>query len=64
MKKVVVNIDKKGKATIEVSGIAGGGCALVTEAITRALSAKVVDDKKTPEFYATDTSVNTVHSGN
>jgi len=64
MKKVIVKIDSKGKSTIEVSGTPGASCLTVVESITKALGAKVVDDKKTPEFFEAETIDNSIYSGN
>lgn len=52
--EVIVNIDRDGKATIEVNGVQGPSCALVTDKLVKALGGGVVSDEKKPEFYVTE----------
>lgn len=56
MRKVVVTVDKKGKTTVAVEGVAGAGCTDILDRVTSALKANVVDEQKTAEFYEEETN--------
>lgn len=48
---VTIEIDQKGNATVEVDGMKGSGCSLLTKEIEKALG-KVTDVEKKPEYNA------------
>jgi hypothetical protein len=51
MSEVIVEINSKGETKIEVNGIQGPGCALITGRLLQELGGEVVSDDKKPEFY-------------
>jgi len=48
---ITIEIDEKGNATVEVDGMKGSGCSLLTKEIERALG-KVTETEKKPEYNA------------
>ena len=61
--EVIVEIDEQGRANIEVNGVVGDSCSVVTGALIRELGGEVVSDDKKPEFYQTDESGVTEKAG-
>lgn len=54
--EVIVDIDEKGQAKIEVNGVVGNSCSVVTGRLIRELGGGVVSDDKKPEFFQTDST--------
>jgi hypothetical protein len=51
MPRIEVIIGRDGKSKIEVHEGTGGGCALLTNKVRRALGGEVISEQKKPEFY-------------
>jgi len=56
MPKIKVKIKKNGKVEFKVEGMTGSSCQQLTKPLEEALG-KTVEDKKTQEYYQTNTNV-------
>ena len=56
MKKVIIEIEADGTSSIDAEGFKGQSCTLATREIELALAGVQtgVDDRKKPDFYATN----------
>lgn len=62
IRQIVITINRDGTSTVDAQNFAGVGCAAATKAIEVALGgddASNVDDKKKPDFYATNNNFTT-----
>ena len=57
--EIVVNFDENGEAIISVNGVKGKSCKDVTKFLEKELG-KVVEEKKTKEYYETEKVKNNV----
>lgn len=53
--EIVVTIDKGGKTEMDLNGFKDSSCLAETEAIKKALDAKVITSNKKPEAYQKET---------
>lgn len=61
-RKVVVSIETDGSVSIDAQGFKGSSCSLATKELELALvggNAAGVDDKRKPDYYATNPQTNT-----
>lgn len=56
MKKVLIQIFPDGSSKVDAEGFKGSQCSLATKELELALAGNMsgVDDKKKPDFYATN----------
>ena len=51
-KSVTVDINEDGSIKIEVDGVVGNSCDVITGKLLKSLDADVISDDKKPEYYA------------
>lgn len=63
MARIIVTIDPEGQATVKAEGYRGKSCQDATKAIRAALGAQT-SERKTPDYYLSETAGNRQTTGN
>lgn len=63
MARIIVTIDPEGRATVKAEGYRGKSCQDATKAIRAALGQET-SEKKTPDYYLSETAGNRQTAGN